>query len=81
MRSLGYKSCLADPDLWMGPQIVGDFRYYSYILCYADSNMAIHHDAHPILYMIDKYIYIIKIKGASGGSVVGRHTVVRRQAS
>ena len=34
MHSLGYKSCLADPDLWLKAQ-VDDYgnEYYSYILC------------------------------------------------
>ena len=47
MRSLGYKSCLADPDLWMRPQNVGNFKYYSYILCYVDDIVVVHHDARP----------------------------------
>ena len=64
MRSLGYKSYLADPDLWMKPEVVGNFKYNSYILCYVDDIMIIHHDANPALDLIDKYM---KLKESSVG--------------
>ena len=38
MRQMGYTSCKADPDPWLKEETRPDdgFRYYSYILCYAD---------------------------------------------
>jgi hypothetical protein len=49
MRALGYVPCLADPDLWIKPQTTKDgFEYYSYILCYVDDILVIHHnDKYP----------------------------------
>ena len=56
MASLDYKSCLADPDLWYRAQVDGHGKeYYSYILCYVDDILVIHHDAMPVLSMIDKF--------------------------
>jgi len=57
MEGLGYKSCLADPDLWYKPQVrpKDNVHYYSYILCYVDDIMVIHHDALEVLTRIDKY--------------------------
>ena len=51
MREMGYTSCLADPDLWYKPQTRPDdhFDYYSYILCYVDDILCIHHDAMTIM--------------------------------
>ena len=42
MEALGYKSCLADPDLWYKAQVRDGCEYYSYILCYVDDIMVIH---------------------------------------
>ena len=64
MKSLGYTSCLADPDLWLKPEVDNGFKYYSYILCYVDDIMVIHHEARPILDLIDKYM---KLKESSVG--------------
>ena len=38
MKSLGYESCKADPDLWLKPEIRPNdgVKYYSYLLCYVD---------------------------------------------
>ena len=45
MRVLGYEPCLADPDLWSKPEVdPSGFEYYSYILCYVDDVIVIHHD-------------------------------------
>ena len=51
MEGLGYEPCLADPDLWMNPEVRPDdyYEYYSYILCYVDDIMVVHHDAMSIL--------------------------------
>ena len=66
MRSLGYKPCLADQDLWLKSQVDDDFTYYSYILCYVDNIMVIHQNARPILAQIDKYM---KLKENSVGDL------------
>ena len=56
MRTLGYQSCLADHDLWYKPvQKADGTEYYSYILCYVDDILVIHHDPMPILNKIDKF--------------------------
>jgi len=46
MRQMGYKSCKADPDLWMKAVTKPDHNvlYYAYILCYVDDILCIHHD-------------------------------------
>ena len=56
MKSLGYKPCLADPDVWLKPEYDKHYQYYSYILCYVDDIMVIHQNARPILDQIDKYM-------------------------
>ena len=47
MHHLGYKSCLADPDLWYRPEVREEdkFKYYSYALLYVDDCLCIHHSA------------------------------------
>ena len=56
MYNLSYKSCLADPDLWYKPEAKPDgTEYYSYILCYVDDILVIHHDAMLILTDFDKH--------------------------
>ena len=46
MQELGYELCKADPLLWMKPETRPEdkFEYYSYILCYVDDILCIHHD-------------------------------------
>ena len=56
MDALGYKPCLADPDIWLKSQHKDVIDSYSYILCYVDDIMVIHHDARPILDRIDKFM-------------------------
>ena len=56
MAALGYKPCLADPDLWLKSQNKDGIDYYSYILCYVDHIMVINHDARPILDRIYKFM-------------------------
>ena len=65
MSALGYKLCLVDPDLWLKAQNQDGIDYYSYILCYVDDIMVIHHDARPILDRIDKFM---KLKESSVGN-------------
>jgi hypothetical protein len=58
MRQMGYKSCKADPDLWLKAETRPDdnVRYYSYILCYVDDILCIHHDAMSVLNQINGYL-------------------------
>ena len=64
MEHMGYKSYLADPNLRYKPETdpKNGHEYYSYILCYVDDVLVIHHDVLPILARIDKYS---KLKEAS----------------
>ena len=65
MRGLGYKPCLADPDLWMKAESRDDgSRYYSYILCYVDDILIIHDKAMPVMERVDKFM---KLKESSVG--------------
>ena len=56
--------CLADPDLWYNAEVRpdDDFEYYSYIICYVDDKLVIHHESLSILKRIDSYF---KLKPAS----------------
>jgi hypothetical protein len=57
MSGLGYKPCLADPDLWLKPQSREDGTgYYAYILCYVDDVLVVHDDVQPVLDRIDKFM-------------------------
>ena len=61
MHSLGYKSCLADPDLWLKAKLDEHGKEsFSYILCYVDGIMVIHHKALPILEKINKFMKLKK---------------------
>jgi hypothetical protein len=45
MRDLGYKSCLADPDVWIRPQSKPDgSEYYEYCLIYVDDILCVSHE-------------------------------------
>ena len=49
---MGYAPCRGDNDLWMKPEIDPDGdKYYSYILCYVDDVLVVHHDAMTTLMM------------------------------
>jgi hypothetical protein len=42
LRDGGYKSCKADPDVWMKPGTKCDStKYWSYVLCYVDDILVI----------------------------------------
>ena len=58
MRDIGYVSCKADPDLWLKAETRPDDNatYYSYILCYVDDILCIHHDAMKVLDKINHYL-------------------------
>ena len=54
---MGYRSCLADPNLWLKEQTnkKGDL-YYSYILSYVDDLLVMHHDPEKIMNRINGYL-------------------------
>jgi len=58
MRQMGYTSCKADPDLWYKAETrpSDNFRYYSYILCYVDDILCVHHDPMSVLNLINGYM-------------------------
>jgi hypothetical protein len=60
MRDMGYVSCKADPDLWLKAETQPDdgTRYYSYVLCYVDDILCIHHDAMKVLGKISTYLQL-----------------------
>ena len=61
MTFLGYKSCLADPDVWMKAEVRPDgYKYYSYALLYVDDVLMIHHSAEEAIRQIDKYFTMKK---------------------
>ena len=66
MEHLGYKSCLADPDLWMRParKRKTNEEYWEYILLYVDDALAISEEPDAALHEIGKYF---KLKPGSVG--------------
>ena len=66
MHHLGYKSCLADLDLWFKTEVREEdkFKYYSYVLLIVDDCLCIHHSAEEELNKIDKFF---KMKAGSIG--------------
>ena len=60
MHHLGYKYCLADPDLSYNPEVREEdkFKYYSYVLLYADDCLCIHHSAEEELNKTEKFFRI-----------------------
>ena len=59
MRSMGYTSCRGENDLWMKPETDPDGdKYYSYILCYVDDVLVVHHDAMTtLIYLIYSLVF------------------------
>ena len=57
MESLGYESCKADSDLWLKPETRPEdgVKYCSYLLCYVDGILCIHHNADAVLEWFHKY--------------------------
>ncbi len=58
MHQMGYTSCKADPDLWLKAvtRPEDNVRYYTYILCYVDNILCIHHDPMSVMGEINKYL-------------------------
>jgi hypothetical protein len=54
LRSAGYQSCYADPDVWMKPNTKPDgFKYWEYVLCYVDDVLVISHDPKKVMDYLD----------------------------
>jgi hypothetical protein len=66
MNHLGFKPCLADPDLWMMAMVcpLDGSKYYADVLIYLNDVMVIPHDAEAVLLCISKYF---KMKPGSIG--------------
>ena len=56
-NKLGYKSTVADPDVWRRPAVKSDGeKYYEYVLCYVDDVMCISADpAHTMKQIQEKF--------------------------
>jgi Reverse transcriptase (RNA-dependent DNA polymerase) len=55
LLTLGYKSSLADPDVWLRPQQKPDGnKYYEYVLVYVDDVLHLSHDPNPTMQAIGK---------------------------
>jgi hypothetical protein len=58
MRQMGYTSCKADPDLWLKAvtRPEDNVHYYTYILCYVDDILCIHHYPMSVTSEINGYL-------------------------
>ena len=53
MEFLNFKSCLADPDVWIRPVIKSNGNtYYEYILLYVDDALVVSENAESILHNV-----------------------------
>ena len=68
MCCMGYKSCMSYPYLWLNPKVIQSdgSDYYSYILCYVNDILCIHHDSMAFLNKLYKYS---KLKLESAGDL------------
>jgi hypothetical protein len=57
MRHLGWSSSIADPDVWLKPEIQPEdgHKYYAYCLVYVDDIIIVHHDGMRSLSEIDHF--------------------------
>jgi hypothetical protein len=54
---MGHMSCPADPYLWLKEQTDRKGRkYYSYILCYVDNLLVVHHDPKYVMDKINSFL-------------------------
>ena len=60
MNHMGWKPCLADPDLWYRPCQRPDdnFEYQAYVLLYVDDVLVIHHDPQSVLDKLGHYFQL-----------------------
>eukprot|EP00804_Cyclotella_cryptica_P020242 CCRYP_010924-RA/>CCRYP_010924-RA protein AED:0.27 eAED:0.27 QI:0/0/0/1/1/1/2/0/495 len=57
MQEMSYKLCPADPDLWLKEQTDRKgIRYYSYILCYVDDLLVVHHNPKHVMDKINSFL-------------------------
>ena len=48
LKEMGYKSCVADPDVWMKPATNKEgYKYWAYMLVYVDDCLLVHHASGP----------------------------------
>lgn len=57
LRDYGYKSCKADPDVWMRAKTKPDgFKYWSYLFVYTDDILVVDHDPKTVMtYLASRY--------------------------
>jgi hypothetical protein len=57
MTNMGYKSCLADPDVWYRSSVRGtdNHEYYEYVLIYVDDILCMSHDPKESMRKLDKF--------------------------
>ena len=73
MLKLGHCFCGVDPDLW----IKADYRpehkleYYSYIVCYVDDILCIHHDPNDVLNKLKGYMPLKPVSAGSTNMYLG----------
>ena len=67
---MGFKSCMADPDVWLRPaQKDNGFTYYEYILTYVDDCLVVSHNPTSIIDLLqNEYKYRLK-------DMVHRHNI------
>ncbi|KAL7475040.1 LOW QUALITY PROTEIN: hypothetical protein ACHAW6_000976 [Cyclotella cf. meneghiniana] len=59
MHKMGYCSCPVDPDLWLKKQTDKKGRqYYSYILCYVNDLLVVHHNPQQIMERINSFLLL-----------------------
>jgi hypothetical protein len=75
MRHLGWKLCLADPDLWLKEEVQPSYgyKYYAYYLLYVDNACMIYHDAEAVIRELNHYF---KMKPGSIGDMSRNSAVV-----
>ena len=60
LADLGYKSSMADPDVWLRPQVKPDgFKYYEYVLVYVDDILHMSHDTNDTMHALSQ-LYRLK---------------------
>jgi Reverse transcriptase (RNA-dependent DNA polymerase) len=60
IRTLGFRACLADPDVWMRPAVKPDgTKYWEYVLVYVDDLLAVSHDPATIMEQLGEH-YTLK---------------------
>ena len=80
LSDLGFKSCQADPDVWMRPATNDKgFDYYEYILTYVDDCLVVSHNPKRIIDSLqNEYKYRLKDIGEPTrylGAQIERHTL------